>query len=138
MNNTDYSEKHTRWSTSNNGKVIPFSDCDLPTKFVMEHFKEAAIVGGDLLLPICYDMLAIVDHWRNYSRELSQEFEISECITYKHLAIPMDFILENFPDAEVYYNEDGKKVLKLPNSRIVKDISRVYKTYLVSSIVESL
>ena len=135
---TEDCKKHTRWSTWNNGKIVPFPDCDLPTEFVLEHFEGAAIVGGDLLLPICYDMLAIVDHWRNYSRGLSQEFEISECITYKHLAIPMDFILENFPNAEVYYDEDGKKVLNLPNSHIVKDIVAAYKTYLVSSMVESL
>ena len=135
---TEDCKKYSRWNTTDNGKIIPFSDLNLPTKFVMEHFKGAAIVGRDLLLPICYDMLAIVDHWRNYSRELSQEFEISECITYKHLAIPISFILGNFPDAEISYSESGKKVLKLPNSRIVKDISRVYKTYLVSSIVESL
>ena len=138
MNNTDYSEKHTRWSTSNNGKVIPFSDCNLPTEFVMEHVKGAIIVGGSLLLPICYDMSSVIDYYKSHIKEVSQEFEISGCIIYKHLVIPTDFILENFPYAEIYYSRDGKKVLKLPSSCKIEDIVVVYKAYLVSSIVESL
>ena len=64
MKNTENSKKHTRWSTSNNGKIVPFSDCNLPTEFVMEHFKGAAIVGGDLLLPICYDMDSIREKYK--------------------------------------------------------------------------
>ena len=126
--------ENCRWNTLDDGKIIPFSGLNLPTEFVMKYAKRAIIVEGELLLPIEFDMAKIIELYKNQF----QEFEISECITYKHLAIPMDFILENFPDAEISYSESGKKVLKLPNSRIVKDISRVYKTYLVSSIVESL
>lgn len=135
MKNT---KEYTRWSTSNNGEIIPFSDLNLPTEFVMKHFKGAIIAEGELLLPIRYSMVTIIELYKYSIKNQFQEFEISECITYKHLAIPISFILENFPDAEISYSENGEKVLKLPNSCGIGDIVKVYKTYLISSMVESL
>lgn len=138
MNTTENSEKYTRWNTLNNGKIIPFTDFNLPTEFVLEHVKGAAIVEGELLLPICYDMSSVIDYYMNYTKKLSGALEISECIIYKYLTIPISFILENFPEAEIYYNEDKKKVLKLPNYYGIRDVVGVYKTYLVDNIVGSL
>ena len=132
--NTEDHNKYSRWNTINNDKIIPFSDLNLPTKFVMKHFKGAIIVEGELLLPIEFDMAKIIELYKNQF----QEFEISECITYKHLAIPISFILGNFPDAEISYSESGKSILKLPNSCEIEDIVKVYKTHLISSMVESL
>ena len=123
-----------RWNTLDDGKIIPFSGLNLPTEFVMKHAKRAIIVEGELLLPIEFDMAKIIELYKNQF----QEFEISECITYKHLAIPISFILGNFPDAEISYSESGKSILKLPNSCEIEDIVKVYKTHLISSMVESL
>ena len=126
--------ENCRWKTLDEGKIIPFSDLNLPTEFLIKYAKRAIIVEGELLLPIEFDMAKIIELYKNQF----QGFEISECITYKHLAIPISFILGNFPDAEISYSESGKSILKLPNSCEIEDIVKVYKTHLISSMVESL
>ena len=119
MNTEDYKE-YSRWNTTDNGKIIPLCvDLNLPTKFVMKHFKGAIIVGNELLLPKKYYMETVIECYKNYVKEPSQRSEISEYITYKHMMIPVSFILENFPGAASYY-EDGKKILELPNSCGIK------------------